>query len=372
MGGTELGARLWGRIRRPIESDSAAAQASAADLCRPGCRRSRPGHRLFLAAHLRRRKRCLQASVAAFGRSLEIVQNQFDAGTVSRVDLAQAQTQLEQTRAQPVAEGINRANFEHAIAALDRPTPPFGFAGRRLCRRTCRPSMPASVGPARAAARHRRGRTPDAGGQRPDRRGPGGLLSRHLARSDRQLGQHPARRPAVAQQRGVVVRPAACRHPDRRRGRAAQVEGARANYDGRSRLTARPSSPPSSRSRTRWPSSASWSCRRRCSASRSPTRARPSSWRSTSTTRHRALHDRVTTQAAALQASTACSTSAEPADRQRHPGDGAGRRLARHRPAGADADRLLDQTPQPPYPRAKIAPQRQWWKFWSPSTANRA
>jgi len=46
------------------------------------------------------------------------VQNQLDAGIVSRVDLAQAQTQLEQTRAQLVAENIVRAQFEHAVAVL--------------------------------------------------------------------------------------------------------------------------------------------------------------------------------------------------------------------------------------------------------------
>ena len=56
--------------------------------------------------------------MAAFTRSVEIVQNQLDAGIVSRVDLAQAQTQLEQTRAQLVAENINRATFEHAVAVL--------------------------------------------------------------------------------------------------------------------------------------------------------------------------------------------------------------------------------------------------------------
>ena len=62
--------------------------------------------------------RVYQASVAAYTRSVEIVQNQLDAGIVSRVDLAQAQTQLEQTRAQLVAENITRATFEHAVAVL--------------------------------------------------------------------------------------------------------------------------------------------------------------------------------------------------------------------------------------------------------------
>jgi hypothetical protein len=51
-------------------------------------------------------------------RSMQIAQNQVDAGIVSRVDLVQAQTQYEQTRAQLVNESINRALLEHAIALL--------------------------------------------------------------------------------------------------------------------------------------------------------------------------------------------------------------------------------------------------------------
>ena len=62
--------------------------------------------------------RLFEASVAAFTRSLQIVQNQVDAGTASRLDLAQAQTQLEQTRAILIAANINRATFEHAVAVL--------------------------------------------------------------------------------------------------------------------------------------------------------------------------------------------------------------------------------------------------------------
>jgi NodT family efflux transporter outer membrane factor (OMF) lipoprotein len=110
---------VWGRLRRTIESDSAAAQASAADLM--NARLSAQSSLVTNYFQLRisdARKRVLEQSVAAYARSLEIVQNQFNAGTVSRVDLAQAQTQYEQTRAQLVAEGVNRAQFEHAIAAL--------------------------------------------------------------------------------------------------------------------------------------------------------------------------------------------------------------------------------------------------------------
>ncbi|GEP59119.1 hypothetical protein RSO01_62850 [Reyranella soli] len=110
---------LWGRIRRQVESDSAAAQASAADLA--NARLSAQANMAINYFSMRiseQRIRVFQESVAAFTRSAEIVQNQLDAGIVSRVDLAQAQTQLEQTRAQLVAENINRATFEHAVAVL--------------------------------------------------------------------------------------------------------------------------------------------------------------------------------------------------------------------------------------------------------------
>jgi NodT family efflux transporter outer membrane factor (OMF) lipoprotein len=110
---------VWGRIRRQIESDAAAAQASAADLA--NARLSAQANLAISYFSMRiteQRIRVFQESVAAYTRSLQIVQNQLDAGIVSRVDLAQAQTQLEQTRALLVAENINRAQFEHAIAIL--------------------------------------------------------------------------------------------------------------------------------------------------------------------------------------------------------------------------------------------------------------
>jgi len=49
---------------------------------------------------------------------MRISQNQYNAGIVSASDVAQARTQLENTRAQAVATGILRAQLEHAIAVL--------------------------------------------------------------------------------------------------------------------------------------------------------------------------------------------------------------------------------------------------------------
>jgi NodT family efflux transporter outer membrane factor (OMF) lipoprotein len=110
---------VWGRIRRQIESDSAAAQASAADLA--NARLSAQANLAINYYSMRisdERIKVYRASVAAYQRSVEIVRNQLDAGVVSGVDLAQAQAQLEQTRAQLVAENITRAQFEHAVAVL--------------------------------------------------------------------------------------------------------------------------------------------------------------------------------------------------------------------------------------------------------------
>ncbi|MBS0221368.1 MAG: efflux transporter outer membrane subunit [Proteobacteria bacterium] len=110
---------VWGRIRRTIESDAAAAQASAADLAAARLSIQSSLATAYFSLRISDERLALyRQSVAAYERSLEIVRNQMNAGTASRLDLAQAQTQLEQTRALYAAEGANRAQFEHAIAAL--------------------------------------------------------------------------------------------------------------------------------------------------------------------------------------------------------------------------------------------------------------
>jgi NodT family efflux transporter outer membrane factor (OMF) lipoprotein len=110
---------VWGSIRRTIESDAAAAQASAGTLA--AARLSIQSSLATAYFSLRIADDALdlyRRSIAAYEQSLTIVQNQVNAGTASRLDLVQAQTILEQTRALYVAEGAVRAIFEHAVAAL--------------------------------------------------------------------------------------------------------------------------------------------------------------------------------------------------------------------------------------------------------------
>jgi NodT family efflux transporter outer membrane factor (OMF) lipoprotein len=119
---------LWGRIRRIVESDVASAQASAADLA--NAQLAAQGQLATLYFELRvadEQQRLLEASVDAFTQALQITKNQYSAGVAAQTDVVTAETQLEQTRAQAIAVGVQRAQFEHAIAALIG-QPPAEFA----------------------------------------------------------------------------------------------------------------------------------------------------------------------------------------------------------------------------------------------------
>jgi NodT family efflux transporter outer membrane factor (OMF) lipoprotein len=110
---------VWGRIRREVESQAAAAQVSAADLAN-----AQLSAQATLATDyfdLRAQdslSRLLQETVAAFRRALDITENQYRAGTISRADVVTADAQLQSVVAQLAGVGVLRAQFEHAIAML--------------------------------------------------------------------------------------------------------------------------------------------------------------------------------------------------------------------------------------------------------------
>jgi NodT family efflux transporter outer membrane factor (OMF) lipoprotein len=110
---------VWGAIRRQVESQVAGAQVGAADIAN-----AKLSAQATLATDyfdLRAEDSLeviLRNTVAAFEHALQIVQNQHNAGTVSAADMVTAQAQLEGARAQLVGVGVQRAQFEHAIAVL--------------------------------------------------------------------------------------------------------------------------------------------------------------------------------------------------------------------------------------------------------------
>ncbi|MBS0457586.1 MAG: efflux transporter outer membrane subunit [Proteobacteria bacterium] len=119
---------LWGRVRRTLEQSKANAAASAALLA---------STRLSLQAQLAQdylqlrvidaQKQLLDATVAGYQRSLQVTQNQYQAGVAARADVVQAQAQLESAKAQAIDLGVSRAQTEHAIAVLVG-KPPAGFS----------------------------------------------------------------------------------------------------------------------------------------------------------------------------------------------------------------------------------------------------
>ena len=110
---------LFGRIRNTVRSAAYGAQASAADL---------ENTRLIVQAdvaadyfQLRGQdalKQLLDATVVAYQQSLDLTKALYETGIDSAEAVAQAETQLETTQAQDTALGVQRAQFEHAIAML--------------------------------------------------------------------------------------------------------------------------------------------------------------------------------------------------------------------------------------------------------------
>ncbi len=63
-------------------------------------------------------KQLLDSTVVAYQQSLDLTKALYETGIDSDEAVAQAETQLEATQAQDAALGIQRAQFEHAIAML--------------------------------------------------------------------------------------------------------------------------------------------------------------------------------------------------------------------------------------------------------------
>ena len=110
---------VWGRLGRTVDSASASAQASAADLA--AARLSAQGELAVNYLSLRQidaQKSLLASTIAGFQRTLEITQNRYTAGIAAKTDVLQAQTQLANARADDAVLQRQRAQFEHAIAVL--------------------------------------------------------------------------------------------------------------------------------------------------------------------------------------------------------------------------------------------------------------
>ncbi len=126
---------VWGKVRRQIESDTAAAQASAADL--DNAKLSAQAQLAIAYFNLRAADSLmdlLNRTIVEYKKNYGIVQNQFKAGfAVTAGDVATADALIATTEAQLASVHAQRAQFEHAIAILiGRPPAELSIAHRRL------------------------------------------------------------------------------------------------------------------------------------------------------------------------------------------------------------------------------------------------
>ena len=110
---------IWGKLRRNLQASQADYQASAAELASLKLSLQSELVQNYLQLRvLDEQQRLLDATVAAYARSLQLTENQYNAGIVPRSDVTQALTQLRSTEAQAIDLTWRRAQLEHAIAVL--------------------------------------------------------------------------------------------------------------------------------------------------------------------------------------------------------------------------------------------------------------
>jgi NodT family efflux transporter outer membrane factor (OMF) lipoprotein len=112
-------ADVWGRVRKNVESYREQAQASAADLATVNLSMQADlAVDYFQARSLDAEEQLLNSTVTQYEQALELTQSRYDGGIASEVEVEQARTILQTTRAEAIDVGVSRAQFEHAVAIL--------------------------------------------------------------------------------------------------------------------------------------------------------------------------------------------------------------------------------------------------------------
>jgi NodT family efflux transporter outer membrane factor (OMF) lipoprotein len=118
---------LWGRVHQTVASNRAIAASDAADVANVALSmHAELAADYFDLRSMDSQKQLLDSTVAAYTEALNLTTSRYNGGLASGVDVAQAQTQLETTRAQDQDVDVERAADEHAIAVLvGRPASEF-------------------------------------------------------------------------------------------------------------------------------------------------------------------------------------------------------------------------------------------------------
>ncbi len=136
---------LWGSVRRSVEAATAGAQASKDQfaLVKLSSQASLAQY-YFELRSIDVNQKLLDESVEKYKKLLKITHNRYNAGTASQADILQIKSQLEAQQALAIDNGINRAQYEHAIAVLAGENPSC-FTLKPLYSRVVVPSIPLEV-----------------------------------------------------------------------------------------------------------------------------------------------------------------------------------------------------------------------------------
>lgn len=135
----------WGRVSRNVESYREQAQASAADLAVINLSMHADlAVDYFAARTLDAEEKLLRDTVVQYTQALQLNEDRYQGGLASEVEVEQARTILETTRAQLVDVGVGRAQYEHAAAVLIG-KPPAEFSLPPLPLTTPPPPIPVGV-----------------------------------------------------------------------------------------------------------------------------------------------------------------------------------------------------------------------------------
>jgi len=110
---------IWGSVRRTVEADSAAAQASAALL--GNIRLSAEAtlaQTYFELRALDTDQKLLDDTATNYNKIMQLTINQYHSGVAQQSDILQARSLYESAQAQAINNKITRAQYEHAIAVL--------------------------------------------------------------------------------------------------------------------------------------------------------------------------------------------------------------------------------------------------------------
>jgi multidrug efflux system outer membrane protein len=119
----------WGRVRRSLESARDVQQATEADLrfVRLSVEASLAVD-YFSVRETDAERTILDSTIAQLQQALDLTTNRFRGGIASELEVQQAKTLLDQTKAQAQALDEQRSQLEHAIAVLDgRPASEFSL-----------------------------------------------------------------------------------------------------------------------------------------------------------------------------------------------------------------------------------------------------